>query len=128
MNRFRLYPDVKPVMAELGKRGIKTAIVTTGRRFEFEPFLEENGLHFDFISTGRESGAAKPNPRCYLTALEGLGVKAEDALMVGDEPDLDVAAPKQLGMMGILLCRNGKSDYGNADGMISSLSELVRFL
>lgn len=34
----------------------------------------------------------KPHPRLFLLALESLGVRPSDALMVGDRPDRDGGA------------------------------------
>ncbi|MHB9145968.1 MAG: HAD-IA family hydrolase [Symbiobacteriia bacterium] len=40
---------------------------------------------FDTLVISAEVGMEKPSPRIFLQALKGLGVNAQDALMVGDD-------------------------------------------
>jgi len=123
-----LYPDVAPTVKALKVRRIKTAIVTTIASWRFVPFLEQNHVEIDFVCTAREAQAVKPNPKIYITVLNKFGVKAEEALMVGDEPKIDILPPKKLGMKTLLLCRREKVKCRDADNVISSLTELLNLL
>ncbi len=49
----------------------------------------------------------KPARACFDAALEILGVEADDALMVGDDLDADVAGAQAAGIPGVLV-RTGK--------------------
>ena len=62
-------------------------------------FLQECGLSqfFECIVISDIVGVAKPNIRIMETALEQLGLNAENCLYVGDQP-MDVLCSKQAGM------------------------------
>ena len=46
-------------------------------------------------------GVGKPEEVVYRYALSKLGVKAEEAWMVGDNLEWDVLAPQRLGLRGV---------------------------
>jgi putative hydrolase of the HAD superfamily len=45
-----------------------------------------------------EFGAGKPDPAVYAHALDSLGATPDQAWMVGDNLEWEVAVPKQLGL------------------------------
>jgi len=53
---------------------------------------------FRTILFSDELGWCKPHPILFTTALERLGVTPEEALFVGDTPELDTLGPKNIGM------------------------------
>lgn len=128
LEKIKLYPDVIPTINALMTREIKTAIVTTIPSWRFTHALENANLRIDFICTAREANAVKPNPKIYLTALNKLGVKPNQAIMVGDDLATDVIPPKKLGMKAVWLHRRGKLEQGQADYVISSLTELLELI
>ena len=73
----------------------------------------------------------KPNPILYEMALELIGCRAENCLMIGDRPDTDIAGAVALGMQTALV-RTGRFGPGESwpEGLprpgwdVSSLSEL----
>ena len=77
----------------------------------------------------------KPNPLLYQMAMQRLGVKAENCLMVGDRPDTDIAGAASLGMKTALI-RTGRflpgsiypSDLPNPDWDFDSLEPLMDLL
>lgn len=120
-----LYPDVAPTIKVLKARDVKTAIVTTIATWRFKPLLEQNNVHIDFVCTAREANAVKPDPRIYTTVLDKFGVSAEETMMVGDDPKTDIEPAKGLGMRTVLINREGRTQYPDADEVISSLTELL---
>ena len=76
------------------------AIVTNGHRPQAQKKITNLGLatHFQAVVTPEDCGARKPNPAIFLHALELLGVKPSEALMVGDNHDADIAPALALGM------------------------------
>jgi putative hydrolase of the HAD superfamily len=48
-------------------------------------------------------GILKPDPRIFMMALDGLGVKPTDAVFVGDSAARDMAGARALGMRHIWL-------------------------
>jgi len=120
-----LYPDVAPTVNGLKAKGIKTAIVTTIAAWRFVPLLEKNNVKIDFVCTAREARTVKPNPKIYTTVLNKFGVKADEAMMVGDDPKTDIIPAKRLSMKTVLLYREEKRECDEADYAISSLTQLL---
>jgi HAD superfamily hydrolase (TIGR01549 family) len=53
---------------------------------------------FDHIVTSEMCGFAKPHPRIVEVALAALGVTAPDAILVGDDPEIDGVAAARAGV------------------------------
>ncbi len=87
------YPDTARVLAELRRQGIKTAVVSN-IAFDVRPAFASLGVldEVDQYVLSYEVGAVKPHPEIFRAALERLGVRAEDALMVGDSEEADGGA------------------------------------
>jgi len=128
LERVRLYEDVAPTVNALKSQGIKTAVLTTVPSWLFKQVLEDNDVKIDFICTAKEAKAVKPNPQIYRTVLEKFGVKPNEALMVGDTPEIDIVPPKKLGMKTALLCRKEKKTVKEADHVITSLRQLLKII
>ena len=69
-----------------------------------------------------EQGCIKPAPRVYAIARDAAGVPFDRVLSIGDDPALDVAAPRRLGMM---TAQVGSAPSPEADMTASGLPELV---
>jgi putative hydrolase of the HAD superfamily len=107
--------------------GIKLALVhNTGQQGEIiDRHLELEGL-LDFFPTriySSDVSYRKPDRRIFQFALNELGIRAPEAIYVGDSTKTDVAGARQAGMASVLLQRSGT---GRADHTISSLSQLLR--
>jgi phosphoglycolate phosphatase len=91
----RLYPGVAEGLDALG--GLKSTATTKGTPGT-RAILEQFGLirHFDHVQ-GTDGFPCKPAPNVILTALEALGAKPEDCLMVGDAPS-DMIAGRRAGV------------------------------
>ena len=83
----RLFDDVLPFMAGLRARGIKIAIVSNCDE-QARGLLGWLGVTplADALVLSCEVGAAKPSARIFQRALQALGVSAEAALFVDDNP------------------------------------------
>ncbi len=83
--------------------------------------------YFDAILVSAEVGYRKPSPIIFQKALEMLGVKPQEAVMVGDTLEADVEGARKLGVKTILIdperARKGESLKG-VDAIIGSLREL----
>jgi HAD superfamily hydrolase (TIGR01509 family) len=90
-------------------------------------FLEREGLAglFGSIVLSCEHGAVKPGPRLFLTALEELGARPEDALFVGDNYPRDIEGAAACGLATVWICRNGVSvGRGAADRIVERVELL----
>lgn len=85
------YPDTAAALNGLRGKGIKTAVVSN-IAFDLRPALAAAGTGADEYVLSFEVGAVKPDPAIFQTALQRLGVSAEETLMVGDSEEADGGA------------------------------------
>jgi putative hydrolase of the HAD superfamily len=83
----RLFDDVIPVLSKLRARGIKIAVVSNCTE-NTRPLLVSLGVDVlaDALVLLCEVGAAKPAAEIFRYALDRLGVAAEAAVFVDDQP------------------------------------------
>jgi len=126
---YVLYPDARRALVMAKQMGLKTAIVTSIAKFWFEDAVRPIERYLDVIVTGYEAGCEKSNPRMYERTLELLDARPAEAVMVGDDLNLDVILPKKLGMRAILLDRSGahgESSY--PDAVVRNLIEAMEVM
>ena len=83
--------------------------------------------HFDTILDSAVVGIEKPHPGIFRLALERAGVRAAEAIFVGDTYATDIGGAQLAGLRGVLFDLIGA--YPNADcPRISSLKELDQVL
>src|SRR5712691_5410765 len=104
---FELYEDVPPVLEDLRAHGLKLALVSNGIR-DMMAFVTHHQLDVDAIVDSRTHGYVKPHPTIFQAALDRLGVRAEEAAMVGDSLEEDVEGARALGMHAILVDREDR--------------------
>nr|MDO8097993.1 HAD family hydrolase [Candidatus Njordarchaeota archaeon] len=82
---------------------------------------------FDVVLISGEINRRKPSAEVFEKALKTLGVKASNAVFVGDMLDLDVAGPKSVEMKTIFIKRRPMEENADVipDKVISRLSELL---
>ncbi len=87
---------------------VKIAIVTNNLVAEQVEKLRHLQLEhlIDTLVTSEETGFIKPDPRIFHIALERLGMRAEEAVMVGDSWNGDVLGAHQAGLPAIWLNRH----------------------
>jgi putative hydrolase of the HAD superfamily len=76
------------------------AIVSDAQTAWAVPELQTVGLveYFDPIIVSGDFGYRKPDARLYQTALDRLGVRAEEAIFIGNDRYRDVFGARQVGM------------------------------
>ena len=124
------YEDAAPVLSELKRRGLKLGVIAN-QPPGTEERLENWGLRdfFDVIAASAELGVAKPDPAIFQYALAQAGCPAQNAVMVGDRLDNDVAPANRLGMHAVRLLRGLGAYHESADEQpehtIRTLAELL---
>ena len=85
-NGTPLKPGLRELLSYLKKNGIKTAIGTSTAEQFVRFYLERAGLghEFDVIVCGDKVQKGKPEPDIFLKALAGLGVEADECLILED--------------------------------------------
>ena len=122
----RVYPGARETLATLGgRKSTATTKTTEGTRLVLEHF--ELLPYFDHVQ-GSDGLRYKPAPDVVLAAIQGLGAKPEECLMVGDSP-ADMEAGRRAGVK-ICAVRYGYGDplelaRWAPDHWVSDLRELA---
>jgi HAD superfamily hydrolase (TIGR01509 family) len=106
------YEDSLPVLTRLRQQGLKLAVVSNVAR-DVRPVLARNGLLdlFDAVILSYEVAEVKPNPGIFQHALDALGARPGQALMVGDNP-FDDGGAAALGIRTLVLPRTEGRNHG----------------
>jgi len=105
------YPGVKEILEELKRQGLKLAVVTDARNHNATARLRKtNLLHLlDVVISADMTSKKKPEPDSIRLALDKLGVKAEETVLVGDSLRRDIAAGKRLKMITVYAAYGDKN-------------------
>ena len=106
-DKFTLYDDALPVLAELRRHDLKLGLISNGSR-DLAEFVRHHALDVDCAVGSRDFGRAKPHPDIFHRALSLLGVRADETAMVGDSYEDDIEGARALGMQAFLLDRDGR--------------------
>lgn len=100
LQNLELYPGVKDTLEELKKLGFRLAIITDADRYHARGRLARVGLldSFELLVSADMTGTKKPDPAHFLFALDALGLKPEESLVVGDSIKRDIAPARRLGL------------------------------
>lgn len=118
-----LCDDTVPFLHALRRKGVRTALVSNCSD-NTRSFLTELGLveQVDAVVLSCEVGAAKPDPSIYEHALDQLGVAADAAVFVDDQPAY-CAGAAALGIHAVCINRDGQRP-GGGPPTIATLTEL----
>ncbi|RDI95528.1 HAD family hydrolase [Meiothermus sp. QL-1] len=127
---FPRYPEVDALLKAL--RGYRLGLVTNGvpdlQREKLEGALLEQ--YFEVVAVSGELDMGKPERGIFEWACQGLGVEPAECVMVGDNPERDVAGAIQAGMRSVWVKRGFKprDPRYRADLEVKSLLELLPWL
>jgi phosphoglycolate phosphatase len=115
----RPYPGVTATLAELRRRGYRTAICTNKLQAASEVVLHELGLEtlFDSVAGGDRYAVRKPDPGHLLGLVSELGGSAARTAMIGDSEN-DAAVARASGVTLIIMsygyARTDPASFGAA--------------
>ena len=126
---FALFDDVLPTLKTLNEQKLILGLLTNLDR-DMNPICRQLGLepYIDFVVTSGEVGVDKPKPPIFLAALRQAGVKASEAVHVGDQYKLDVIGARGVGITPILIDRYNLYPEVTDCPRIHSLTELADYL
>ena len=123
------YPEVKAVLLELRRRGLKVGLISNGYEEEIVFVVEKAGLEkavFDIIVGVDTTKKTKPDPDIFKYAIDKLGVKPEETIFVGDNVEVDYEGAENAGVHALLIDRTEKQQTDLR--AIRNLKELFRIL
>ena len=132
-SNIKEFPGAREVIKKLREKGLKIGIITDSDgapEFKDER-IRKFGFHelVDFVLKSDEVGYNKPSPIIFEKALEKLGLKPEEVLVVGDDAPRDLSTPKSMGMRTVWINHGGKSIDGNyIDYEIRNIQELIEII
>ncbi len=99
---WRAAPGARAALAALRRAGRRVAVASNfdHRLPAILAGLELAG-ELDLVWLPRDAGVAKPDPRFFRSACDRLGVAPVDAVVVGDDPEQDMAAARRAGLRAI---------------------------
>jgi HAD superfamily hydrolase (TIGR01549 family) len=106
--RAELIPGAAELLHELRARGYRLALVADGRPGTYTNVLGQHGLlHlFENQTISDIVGVEKPDRRMFVSALDQMGIAAEDygrVLMVGNNLERDVKGANVAGLISVWL-------------------------
>lgn len=101
-----VYPDTRPAIDELKAAGFRLAICSNWD-WDLDLVLDQCGLtdEFDVAVTSARVGCRKPHARIFEHTLAAMGLRADEAVYVGDTPHADVDGPLAIGLRPIHIWR-----------------------
>ena len=95
----QLLPGVVDSLVAARQLGLKTAVASSSTRTWVMDHLNRFGIggHFDAIVCREDVKRTKPDPELYLTALQRLGVQADEAIALEDSSN-GIQAAKAAGL------------------------------
>ncbi|WP_090817287.1 HAD family hydrolase [Paenibacillus sp. yr247] len=97
------FPNLHELLGYLKNKGLKLGMITNGfSEFQIRN-IEALGIihYFDTLLVSEIEGLRKPDPEIFIRALSNLGLQPEEAVYVGDHPENDVIASRNVGMKGV---------------------------
>jgi putative hydrolase of the HAD superfamily len=120
-----VFPDVVPSLTRLRDSGLVVGLITNFDLRIF-PLLDALGLAplFDSITIPALARACKPQPEIFDYALARHGLRAPEAVFVGDSMADDVEGAMNAGLVPVLIDRRGLTQALTAT-QIRSLEEIA---
>jgi putative hydrolase of the HAD superfamily len=124
-----LFDDVLPALTQLKERGLILGLISNVDR-DITPIYQGLGLAdwLGVVVTSQEAGFSKPAPQIFRVALRRAKLKPIEAIYVGDQHQIDVVGANGVGMLGILIDRNGFFEGITDFPRISSLTQVLEYL
>ena len=124
------YPDIDKILQRLSEK-YKLGIIAN-QVFGTKSRLDKWGIgkYFDVIISSAEESCEKPDRKIFELALSRANCKPNEAVMIGDRLDNDVAPANKIGMktiwvkQGFAKYHSPKNDSEQPDYIIDSIGEL----
>lgn len=125
-----LMKGVKDFLFELKERRYNLALVTGTRSEVVKKVLQMGGLNdiFKVIVTGERVNKGKPDPEPYLKAVDELGVRKKDCIVIENAP-AGITSAKNAGLICFAVQTSLSEEYlKEADKIFQDIDEVSKFL
>ncbi|MBR4456731.1 MAG: HAD family hydrolase [Solobacterium sp.] len=122
-----LYPDAKPVLCELKRRGFRIGILSNGDSLCQRRKIDACGISdlLDVMVISGDTDTRKPDPEIFRLTAAKLGLTCEECVFVGDMFLNDVMGAHLAGMKPVWVWPHGTRYNEIGVPQISRLSELL---
>lgn len=105
-------------------------VITNGFEEIAQIKLRSGGLekYFDKIVTSEKAGFKKPSDKIFEYALKACSTRAEDAIMIGNDPEADIQGSKNAGMDQLFFNPKKINIDIQPTYEISHLNEIMKYL
>jgi len=112
-------------ISRLKDAGYRMAVCSNSIKQSIEAMLQHADLlqYFDFFLSNQDVSKPKPDPEIYLKAMERLGVRAEECLVVEDNQN-GIKAARAAGAHLLCVADVTEVNFPNIFGRIRQLEEL----
>jgi putative hydrolase of the HAD superfamily len=136
LSGLRVQPENLEVLRRLRERGVKIGLVSNAH---FLPELMREDIArlgiaslVDDAVFSAEIGVRKPHPAIFDKVLGALGIRAGEAIFVGDRLHDDIGGAQKLGMRGVLTRQFRREEIDGQpvrpDHVIDALPELLPYV
>jgi FMN phosphatase YigB (HAD superfamily) len=123
------YPDVRPALDALRRRGLKLGLLTDNPPETQRRKLAASGLSacFDAAVFARETGAEKPDARAFAAVAAALGLPPASLGMAGDNPYRDLVGASEAGFARLFWVRRDGAASSFDPALAGALPGAARF-
>ena len=127
--RTNLFPNAIETLEYLHGQ-YKLHIITNGFEEVQYKKLELSGMNkfFEHVITSEDAGVKKPNKMIFQYALDKTGAIASEALMIGDEIEIDLLGAKAVGLDQLFVNYPGKAHNESFTYEVRTLAEIIDIL
>lgn len=127
--KTRLIDGAREMLEYLKEKGYNIGLISNGfREVQYRKMKSSQiDSYFDVVVLSDDVGVNKPDRRIFDFALEKAGASASESVIVGDNPDTDIAGAAMAGWRAIYFNKDGVADDSGV-AVISDLRQLVRLL
>lgn len=124
---FEVEPAAPKVVQELKEMGLRVGLLTNVGSYDIVKLrMQKAGVldYLDLVVASQAFTWRKPSKRIFEVACFLASVKPEEALHVGDDPQLDIAGAKAAGLRAVQVLKYAAERSPLADAWVYSIEEL----
>ena len=125
-----LVPGAEEMLKTLKSRGYKLYVITNGFLEVQKRKMRNSGIEqlFDMSIISDEAGALKPSRKFFDYAFEKTGAVPSENLVIGDDPEADIAGAVEYGLKCIYFNRKHKPCEYKVDAEVADLKDIADLL